>query len=699
VDNGDTISWTGIAVPAKSSTTLTYTAQVIGTFSGSSGGGGCAQGQYPVVNTVTITGGGQASATLCVNAAPDLHVVKEADATTFGLGDTITYTLTFSNDGTAEEPDAVIREQIPEGTEFVGCTGDCATDGPPVTEATWTRSVAAGGSGSVTLTVRVLQNAGCQICNVATISSGPQGTLIPSNEVCLQRFGDPQPDLAHASGSGFAAYVNALGIVETTPAVADVASAQSGIGTASDQDEVLGLTIHDPFMPPNDIMRAKVAQAVSTSTVTGAPAEANQTTIAETADVNILEGLVTAGLVRAVASTTANGTSSSFSSLGSTFDNLQVDLDGSAGVGQPTLYEDVTPGQRIDLPAGVFGAGSYIALYERTGSTSGPTPGQLSGGTYAADLVVNMIHVHISGLAGEFPTEIFVSRSVAHADFPQIACLGPSAQSVSGHAFILSENTDPSILPVLHGLSSIPPSGGSDHQNLLEVRVPNDASTARTGAAESDSSGSLGAESSDSSSWAQAADLCLLPDPAGVCLVGADLVRAESNSHAADGGASSNDGDGDGDGNTVLAGVSIDGTDVCDLLLMAPGCTPEPNTKIELPGLGFVILNEQFCDDGPAPTTPGPVTCSGASASGRTVRAIRLVLLGPPPEGNPGLEIIVVEAHSDASFPAPTAGSGLTVPGGSVTGSQSSSSGIAGVVEQEVVSPITRGIDVLLGRI
>ena len=61
---------------------------------------------------------------------------------------------------------------------------------------------------------------------------------------------------------------------------------------------------------------------------------------------------------------------------------------------------------------------------------------------------------------------------------------------------------------------------------------------------------------------------------------------------------------------------------------------------INLPGIGFVILNEQFSD--------GPET----GHSGLTVRAIHMVVTVPDnPFGlTAGAEIIVAEAHSDATF-------------------------------------------------
>jgi hypothetical protein len=77
-----------------------------------------------------------------------------------------------------------------------------------------------------------------------------------------------------------------------------------------------------------------------------------------------------------------------------------------------------------------------------------------------------------------------------------------------------------------------------------------------------------------------------------------------------------------------------------------------PNTVINLPGLGYVVLNEQICDNGPTPTAPGPVTpCAGATHSGLTITAIHVVITLPPPPGTLlGLELRVAQAHSDATY-------------------------------------------------
>jgi hypothetical protein len=326
-----------------------------------------------------------------------------------------------------------------------------------------------------------------------------------------------------------------------------------------------------------------------------------------------------------VARTTATGSASSFSSEGSAFKDLAIQ-----GVG----VNDVTPNTRIDLPAELYGAGSYVLLYERVGSTSRPDPGQTAEGTYAADLAVNMIHLFITDLTplvvGDQRVEVIVSHADAHSDFSQtLVCPGAPNQAVSGHAFVVSEAPDAAQVPVTVGFVSIPPTGGHDHQDLDEVQITGQAAQA----AVSDSRGTLGPTASDATSYGQVAGVCLLPATNG-CTVGAELVRGESVSTADASGASANDGD------SKLVGVTVNGNAVP----VAAG----PNQRVELPGIGFVILNEQFCDNGAA-LADG---CSdGTGHAGLTVRAIHLFVTVPDnPLGVKTGEVIVAEAHSDATF-------------------------------------------------
>jgi hypothetical protein len=75
---------------------------------------------------------------------------------------------------------------------------------------------------------------------------------------------------------------------------------------------------------------------------------------------------------------------------------------------------------------------------------------------------------------------------------------------------------------------------------------------------------------------------------------------------------------------------------------------PPPNTVVEIPGLGFVILNEQFCDNG---ADPAAGCGDGTGHAGLTVRAIHLVVTRENALGVPlGTEVIISEAYSAAFF-------------------------------------------------
>jgi hypothetical protein len=126
-------------------------------------------------------------------------------------------------------------------------------------------------------------------------------------------------------------------------------------------------------------------------------------------------------------------------------------------------------------------------------------------------------------------------------------------------------------------------------------------------------------------------------------VVSATLVKSQSNANANGSGATADD------LGTQLVSVSINGTPL--------DFNPGPNSVVTLPGLGFVVLNEQFCDGTPSPTTPpapGAVTCQDGAgppyATGRTVRSIHVFVTKGTAGLLPGAEVIVSEAHADASF-------------------------------------------------
>jgi uncharacterized repeat protein (TIGR01451 family)/fimbrial isopeptide formation D2 family protein len=639
-----TVTWadSGTINPGGTAT-FSFTAQIPTTFSGTPTSTGPCAGKFDIINTVNVTGDSDQTDT-CVTATPNLHLVKSADKGGATGGDTITYTLTYSNTGNASSQNTVITETIPPDTAFSSCgptPPGCSTNGPPVTTVTWNvGSVAAGGGGSVTLTVTVLNSVGCQICNTATIQS-PQangGNAISSNTLCITTTPVAHPENANASGNAFGLSVDEqiLNLLDIPP-TPNVSSSQHGVGENSDADHVLDT---NDLGIPVDVVRAQVLDVGSKATITPNPnSEAHDLSTSEVAGVNVLNGLVTADLVRSVASTSADGSSSSYSTLGSEI--LGLHINGVA-------YANVTPGLTVKLPTLLFGKGSYVKVYERTGSTSQPASNVSSGGTYSADASVNMIHVHVTNvlaLLGEPALDIIVSHANAHSDFPQTTvCANPNVnRSVSGDAFIAYENSysdalQSDVLPILYGDVEIPASGGSDAKDLAFLNVPEDASLLHTDATLSTTTGSITGTSSHSESLARAANVCLIKmsliDPLGTgCAVGANVVQSQTSSTANSGGASSND------AGTQFLGLEIGGT-------LYPG-TPPPNTVIDLPGLGFIVLNEQVCDQG---TTATPATCGPANNSGHTgltVTAIHVVLTLQPLIG---VELKVVQAHSDATW-------------------------------------------------
>ncbi len=432
------------------------------------------------------------------------------------------------------------------------------------------------------------------------------------------------PAGANASGNALAASIQdtLLGINQTLPAATPatctegVCSSQSGIGSTSNSNQVLNVAIPPPG---GNVLKANVLSASSTSTVDSTTNTATDTGVAESAGVNLVSGLVTADVVRGVASAQASGFNSSFSSAGSAFKNLVVN---------GTQMNNVNPNTTIVLPALQFGAGSFVKLFEEIGSSSQPPSGQLAGGTFAADLTVNMIRVHITSLAltGD-AVDVVVSHAQAHADFPQPAGCPSLAGTVSGNATIVNEQTNPSQLPVVVGFVSIPPQGGHDHQDLDQLST----SLVSGGTSVSDSAATVLSASSNSSSFAKAQNVCVLP-AAGVCTVFAGVINSQANS-ASGGGKSSSDPQG-----TSLIGLSVGGMSVTD--------NPPPNMTILLPGIGSVTLNEQTCDGGGAPP------CSGTTSSGIRVRAIHLIVDNPNALGVPqGADVIVGEAHADSAHP------------------------------------------------
>ena len=641
----NTAGWsctTGTIAPNGGTQTFTYTAKMPATFTGSPGGSGCSVNnphQYPVHNDVILANGTTSSATVCVNASPNLHLLKSvtSDTDSFGVVH-LTYTLSYSNTGPAEATTAGIVENVPTGTAFEGCDPPCNSSNLP--QVSWTVGPIAPltGTGSVKLTVTLTATTACQITNTATIQFDGD-TPVSSNTVIVNVNPVANPAGAHANGDALGAQVLSSGILNiNTAPISTASSSQSGLGgPQTDSDEILSIQIPSG----GAVLDASVLRTTSASVVTASPAEARQSSTAEVAHVCAVKAVlglcaVEADAVRAVASTTASGDSSSYSSAGSTITNLKV-----GGIVTPVDLNQTTT---IPLSAALFGPGSYVAINERTGSTTAPAAGQSSGGTYSADLTVTMIHVKVTGLLGLQAAEVIIARATAHSDFPQtLVCPGAVGHSVSGHAyvaglFVPGMSSPPLLANLLQGFVSIPATGGSESQHVVLLRVPADGSVVSAQAADASSTGSLSPNPNSVSIAEIAGDAqtpaCVLRAGAS-CIATATLIHSESHSNAVAG----NPGATSSDAGTQFVGLTVLGIPIAG--------TPAPNTTIPIPGLGFIVLNEQICDGGGLANH----TCSGDNHSGLTVRAIHVYvnvqnLLGL----DLGVELIVAEAHSDATF-------------------------------------------------
>ena len=202
------------------------------------------------------------------------------------------------------------------------------------------------------------------------------------------------------------------------------------------------------------------------------------------------------------------------------------------------------------------------------------------------------------------------------------------SNSVSGEAFGISVNAaGVTVGPTPHVV--LPPDGGMVSDQLLNISVPNAATSTTLGVV---TTGSIGPNTASAQSSASVENVNLLNG-----LVTSRIVVAMSSS-TADGSTATSTSEG-----STLIGLSVNGSLPTDV-------TPPPNTRISIPG-ATVILNEQIASG------------DGVHTSALTVNMIHVVLNDPT--GAITGDIIVASAHSDVNFvPAPKAGNAFMTGGG-----------------------------------
>jgi hypothetical protein len=185
------------------------------------------------------------------------------------------------------------------------------------------------------------------------------------------------------------------------------------------------------------------------------------------------------------------------------------------------------------------------------------------------------------------------------------------ANSVSGEAFGVSVDLGVVAVPKTPHVV-LPPDGGMVRDQVLQINVPGTVGSSTLTVI---TSGAIGESSASAQSSATVEAVDILNG-----LVTARLVVAMSSSTANGSTATSNA------AGSTLVGLTVNGVSLGDV-------TPPPNTRIDLPGVGTVILNEQI---------PGG---DGVHTTALTVNMIHVVLAGVV-----GGDIIVASAHSDVNF-------------------------------------------------
>ncbi|MCA1833933.1 MAG: choice-of-anchor P family protein [Actinomycetota bacterium] len=546
---------------------------------------------------------------------PDLNITKDTSDANVSPGSVITYTITVTNPAATSSAPATgttVSDTLPEGITYDSCGGaECSETGGVVTWNVGTVDV--GQTVTLNLSVNVGFDAGCQICNTASVSSpdDPDSPVV-SAEKCIGTTPQGNPANANASGSATGLSLSLLGSDPTK--LAEASSQQHGIGVDAPE-----ATPALPVSVPG-IASVNILTSTSSSDVNGTLRSAHTTATSTLAGVNLLDGAITADVARAVSSVTTTENGVTVSALGSTIENLKINGE---------LVDDVTPNQRVELTDADGNVIGYVVLFEQLTTTD--TPDELSGGTYTGSLTVNMIHVFLGVVhpLGDGPgTELIVSSANAASDFPQAElCSQGSARTADAGAFAVHAiipGSDGHVVEILKGASGpVPPSGGEAHQNLV-----NFVTAIAKGASESNARGATG-NPVTANAYDEVTRLDLLDGT-----ITADVLRSESSSTADAGGASSN-----ADGTKFLSLTIKTGEEPQTF-----ENTPGPNQEvINVPDVGFVILNEQL-------------TSNGDGTSELTVTSIHLFVTLENVLGVPvGTEIWVSQARTATEFHLPTA--------------------------------------------
>jgi len=450
---------------------------------------------------------------------------------------------------------------------------------------------------------------------------------------------------AKASGDAVALSVKLDGEELLGSDFANVSAQQVGPGMNGSNETVIHIAVpnDDPIVTA-DILTSRVDLKVKED-----PLESKAWSTAEVAHLDVLNGTVTADVVKAWANALTDTRSANTHTDQSTIVGLNV-----AGLSRT----DVAPGAQLAIPdLGVVGAGSFVKTYVRDDASRFPSH---NSPLYVGDTTVTMLHIYLVNTpVGTL--DVTVSKAHAHAETPTPFC--GLIQSVEAAAYVARIRPELGVdTSLLVGEQHIGVVGGSGHQQVLGQQVPAGGnSLVQTNVSETKVNGTVVAnDHSQSRAVSKVLGLCILqdgtqttdPEDYGDCLIRATALRAESDSYASENGTMSW-------GTVTIVGLVVAGVDVCDTLGMGNEnnvegnnqtslnvCKPPKDTKISI-GPFTLFLNQRERD------APEP------GHTGYYVRGLRI-------QGPVIGDIIVSRAYSAADFLE----QGKAVPPGPLEGAQ-----------------------------
>lgn len=395
-----------------------------------------------------------------------------------------------------------------------------------------------------------------------------------------------------------------------------------------------------------DLLSAKILNSRIDLKVDEDPLRSQAWAQATVTDLDILDGAITAQLIKGWAAAKAEVNLADTTTVDSNIVGLQV--------GNLADFE-VAPGAQVifsEIVEEVVGPGSFVRTYVREDASRFPGNGSI---LYVGDTTVTMLHVYLANVVGFGSVEVIVSRAHAHAETPTPFC--GLVQSVKAAAYVArSRTTVDDQNSILVGEQHIGVVGGRGHHQLLGAQVPvGPSSYAEVNVTESEVRGNVTSnQESRSYAMSKVLGVCILQDGTvapedatvedyGDCLIGITAIRAESNSVANASATMSW-------GSVTIVGLVVAGIDVCELLdfpdendVEGNGssttnvCKPPKNSVVTV-GPYTIFLNQRESDE---------------PREGHTGYYVRAVRIQGPVVG----DLIISRAYTSADYLDSSAGS------------------------------------------